>query len=111
MLSTPRPQFAPAVGSYLLATLLAGRMYDSAAAAHGNPRACVGPDCFGGAFRALAALAAGSGAAYALVTARRSEATYRRIARHMRAVRGARGWAGRGWDVFPGRLRSCCLPT
>jgi hypothetical protein len=94
----PRPpQFAPALGSYLLATRLTGRLYDAAAAAHGDPRECVGPDCFREAFLVLAGLAAGGAAACVVLTAR-SRRLYRLICRHMLEVgvaRGERGAQGR----------------
>ncbi|KAI8475459.1 MAG: Nodulin-like-domain-containing protein [Monoraphidium minutum] len=78
-------QFAPAAGSYLLATRLAGRLYDAAAAAHGDPRECIGPDCFRAAFLILSAMAAlsalGCGAC-----AVRSRGAYRLIVKHLKQV-------------------------
>ena len=81
-------QLAPAAGAYLLATRLAGRLYDAAAAAHGDGRDCVGADCFRPAFRILAALCALSAAASA-GAALRSRRAYRLVARHMRAAAAA----------------------
>ncbi|GBF87528.1 MFS general substrate transporter [Raphidocelis subcapitata] len=81
-------QFAPAMGSYLLATRLTGALYDAAAAAHGDPRDCVGPDCFRAAFLVLAALAL-AGAAACAAAAARSRRVYAAIARHMREAEEA----------------------
>lgn len=78
-------QFAPAIGSYLMATLLTGRMYDRAASAHGTPRECAGQDCFSGAFLSLAALAALSAAACTAAAAR-SAGVYKRMLQHMKQV-------------------------
>lgn len=81
-------QFAPAAGSYLLATRLTGALYDRAAAAHGDGHTCVGPDCFRTAFLILAAGCAAGAAASGVATAR-SAGVYRQIARHLNEVEAA----------------------
>jgi len=84
----PPTKFAPALGSYLLATRLTGRLYDRAAAAHGDAHECVGPDCFKEAFLILAALSALSTVACG-VAAARSRRVYRQICRHLHEVQEA----------------------
>lgn len=76
------------MGSYLLATRLTGALYDAAAAAHGDGRECVGPDCFRPAFLVLAALSALTAAGCAAAAAS-SRGVYRLIVRHMREVEEA----------------------
>lgn len=78
-------QFAPAAGSYVLATLLPGYLYDEAARAHGDPRRCIGSDCFGTAFQVLAMLAALS-AALCVLAVVRSRPLYRTIFSHLHKV-------------------------
>lgn len=98
------PQFAPAAGSYLLATRLTGRLYDKAAAAHGDPRECVGPDCFREAFLILAAMAAASALA-CVVCAVRSRGAYRAIVSHFEKV----GRALCACVVMCIRVRACAV--
>jgi hypothetical protein len=81
-------QFAPAIGSYLLATRLTGALYDAAAAAHGDPRDCIGPDCFRSAFLLLSAFAVAGAAACAAASAR-SRRVYAAVVRHMREAEEA----------------------
>ncbi|KAF8069613.1 Dclre1a [Scenedesmus sp. PABB004] len=83
-------QFAPAAGSYLLASWLTGALYDAAARAHGDPHDCIGPDCFRRAFLLLAGLAAVGAVACAVATAR-SRRAYAAMAQHLRAVDVAEG--------------------
>eukprot|EP00879_Flechtneria_rotunda_P016105 GHRR01016846.1.p1 GENE.GHRR01016846.1~~GHRR01016846.1.p1 ORF type:complete len:649 (+),score=200.09 GHRR01016846.1:867-2813(+) len=78
-------QFAPAIGSYLLATRLTGWLYDRAAVQHGDPHECIGPDCFREAFLILAGLAAVSSLACSIATSR-SKSTYTAISMHLRVV-------------------------
>ena len=78
-------QFAPAAGSYLLATRLTGWLYDKAAAEHGDPHECIGPDCFRAAFLLLSGLAVVSSLACSIATSR-SRRAYLALAVHLRQV-------------------------
>jgi ribosomal RNA-processing protein 12 len=83
-------QFAPAAGSYLLATGLTGWLYDRAAAAHGDPHQCIGSDCFRQTFLILSGLAALTSVACSVATSR-SRRAYQAVAQHLRAVDIAEG--------------------
>lgn len=83
-------QFAPAAGSYLLATGLTGWLYDKAAAAHGDPHQCIGPDCFRETFLILAGLAGVTSIACSVATSR-SRRAYQAVAQHLRQVDNAEG--------------------
>mgnify|MGYP001807419207 CR=1 FL=1 len=86
----PAAQFAPAAGSYLLATGLTGWLYDRAAAAHGDPHSCMGTDCFREAFLILSGLAGVSSLACCVATSR-SRRAYQAVAQHLRQVDIAEG--------------------
>ncbi|WIA09948.1 hypothetical protein OEZ85_010161 [Tetradesmus obliquus] len=86
-------QFAPAMGSYLLATEVTGWLYDRAAEAHGDIHQCIGPDCFRTAFLLLAGLAALSSLACCLATSR-SRRAYVALAMHLKQVDIAEGGHG-----------------
>lgn len=83
-------QFAPAAGSYLLATGLTGWLYDRAAAAHGDPHQCIGSDCFRETFLILSGLAGLTSIACSIATSR-SRRAYQAVAQHLRAVDIAEG--------------------
>jgi MFS family permease len=81
-------QLAPALGSYCLATLLAGFLYDREAQRQsgGQHHECEGRGCFGAAFQVLAALGlVGSGCA-ALLLERSRRAYAVMVARLRREV-------------------------
>jgi len=90
MLLLVAPQFAPAAGSYLLATGLTGWLYDRAAAAHGDPHQCIGSDCFREAFLILSGLAGVTSIACSVATSR-SRRAYQALAQHLRQVDIAEG--------------------
>jgi hypothetical protein len=91
-------QFAPAAGSYLLATCLTGWLYDRAAEAHGDRHQCVGQDCFGQAFTVMAGLAALSTVACGVATAR-SRRAYAAVSQHLKTVDTIEGHATPDGDL------------
>lgn len=80
-------QLAPALGSYVLSSKLAGWLYDREARRQGSETSCAGPQCYRLTFLLLAGLGlAATACSYALY--RRTRGLYRRLHASQRAVPG-----------------------
>lgn len=89
-------QIAPAVGSFFLATRLAGYVYDKHAGGHDARHACIGPDCFHDTFMILALLAAAATLCSLLVAARTKQLYARIHAQMKEAARASEARAAAG---------------